>query len=79
MASLNGQIIGANAIRISWGRSTSRAPAAARDAAFAGGAYGTAAALPQAQLGGLGGGVGGYPGGFPGGYPGFNGAGMLVS
>lgn len=51
MAALNGTVLGATAIRITWGRSTSRAPAPAlRDAAAGLGAYG-----------GGGGAVGGYP------------------
>ncbi|GBF93874.1 hypothetical protein Rsub_06873 [Raphidocelis subcapitata] len=75
MAALNGTVLGANAIRISWGRSTSRAPVA-RDAAF-----GTAAGgMPGAPQ--LGVAVGAYPAAaFAGGpgaaFGGFGGAGML--
>ena len=56
MASLNGSVLGSTAIRISWGRSTSRSPAP-RDA-------GSAAAVVAA--GGGGGGGGGGAGGFGG-------------
>lgn len=75
MGSLNGQIIGANAIRISWGRSTSRAPAARDAAAAAFAAGGAGAAVGGAGLAGAGG-MGGAAFA-PGGYGGFNGGAML--
>jgi hypothetical protein len=63
MAELNGQVVGSSAIRISWGRSTSRAPAA-REAAHlpaALGVYGAGAgAFGAGALGGLGGGYGAF-------------------
>lgn len=86
MASLNGQIIGANAIRISWGRSTSRAPAARGVGGAAVDPYGAATTAAGAGAYGLVAGgntlVGGYSGaagfGAPGAFPGYNGASMLA-
>jgi len=69
MAALNGQPLGATPIRISWGRSTSRA-SIPRDASFG----------PGAAMLGLGGALGVAMGGYPGalGAAGFGGAAMLV-
>ncbi|KAI8470821.1 MAG: hypothetical protein J3K34DRAFT_508565 [Monoraphidium minutum] len=79
MASLNGQVMGATAIRISWGRSTSRAPSSARAAAAAAGLGGGGGA----PLGALGGVYGGLPMGAAGalglGYPAVFGGGAFVN
>jgi hypothetical protein len=77
MAALNGMVLGANAIRISWGRSTSRAPVA-RDASFGVAAAGMAGA-PQ-----LGVAVGAYPAAAfastpPAGFGGFGGGGGMLA